>query len=197
LVADEVLMVFIWCCLCRLLYGTLHIRSYDWLDGEDDCHSEHMDASCNSNCSSASSSTQDETPLSRGDSGGMVESSGHTGGWQAGEEQQQPLIRPARLVTDQILSAPADTSVLFPNSGGNIHAFTAVSPCAILDVLTPPYAPKNGRDCTYYREVFPPMLMGSNGQSLLVPSEQVGKWGLRVPSYIVMISTQPGIVEVT
>ena len=159
--------------LCRLLYGTLHIRSYDWMDGGDDCHSEHhMDGlehdSCHSNCSSASSSTQDEMPLSRGGSG----SSEAEGTWQGGEEQQ-PLIRPARLITDQILTAPADTSVLFPNSGGNIHAFTAVSPCAILDVLTPPYAPKNGRDCTYYREVFPPMLMGPDGQNLLVPSDQV------------------------
>jgi hypothetical protein len=64
--------------------------------------------------------------------------------------------------------------VLFPQSGGNIHAFTAITPCAILDVLTPPYAPASGRDCTYYKEQVPPELAaGADGQPLLVPTEQV------------------------
>ncbi|KDO30579.1 hypothetical protein SPRG_04480 [Saprolegnia parasitica CBS 223.65] len=36
---------------------------------------------------------------------------------------------------------------------GNLHEFTSGSDigCAILDVLTPPYDPSHGRDCTYYR----------------------------------------------
>lgn len=88
--------------LSRLLYGTLHIRAYDWV-----------------------------TPCTPAIPGG---------------------VRSARLVTDRVLSAPADPSVLFPTNGGNIHSFTALSPCAILDVLTPPYG--EGRDCTYYREHF-------------------------------------------
>lgn len=58
-------------------------------------------------------------------------------------------------------------------AGGNIHAFTAISPCAILDVLTPPYG---NRNCTYYREVFPPQWMDEQGQPVLVPSEDVASW---------------------
>ena len=36
---------------------------------------------------------------------------------------------------------------------GNLHEFTAESPCAVLDLLVPPYQPGRGVDCTYYREV--------------------------------------------
>nr|CAB3483301.1 unnamed protein product [Digitaria exilis] len=40
----------------------------------------------------------------------------------------------ARVVAaDEVRSAPCEASVLFPTSGGNLHAFTAVTPCAILD----------------------------------------------------------------
>ncbi|KAA3468581.1 plant cysteine oxidase 2-like [Gossypium australe] len=36
--------------------------------------------------------------------------------------------------------------------GGNIHEFRAVTPCAVLDVLGPPYS-KDDRDCSYYKEL--------------------------------------------
>lgn len=48
-------------------------------------------------------------------------------------------VRLARLVVDKVLTAPCETSVLYPRSGGNLHCFTAVTPCAVLDVLAPPY----------------------------------------------------------
>lgn len=61
--------------------------------------------------------------------------------------------RLARVVADdQVLQAPCKASVLFPRRGGNIHSFTALTPCAILDVLTPPYAEERGRPSTYYSE---------------------------------------------
>ncbi|KAI8477131.1 MAG: cysteamine dioxygenase, partial [Monoraphidium minutum] len=85
-------------------------------------------------------------------------------------------VRPARLVADRVLAAPCPTSVLFPADGGNIHSFTALSPCAVLDVLTPPYAPACGRDCTYYREAFPPQLLDDAGHPLLMPAEDVAAW---------------------
>ncbi len=61
--------------------------------------------------------------------------------------------RLAKLVVDHVLTAPCETAVLYPTTGGNIHAFTAVTPCALLDVLAPPYSPATGRHCTYYHNV--------------------------------------------
>lgn len=61
-------------------------------------------------------------------------------------------VRLARLKADNVYTAPCDTSVLYPTSGGNIHAFTAITPCAVLDVLGPPYSSQDGRDCSYYND---------------------------------------------
>ncbi|KAK9123029.1 hypothetical protein Sjap_012631 [Stephania japonica] len=62
-------------------------------------------------------------------------------------------LRLATLKTDKVFSAPCDTSILYPTTGGNIHEFRAVTPCAVLDVLGPPYSGEDGRDCTYYRDL--------------------------------------------
>ncbi|KAF5772971.1 putative cysteamine dioxygenase [Helianthus annuus] len=62
-------------------------------------------------------------------------------------------LKLACLKEDGIFTAPCKTSVLYPTSGGNIHAFTAITPCAILDVVGPPFSKEDGRDCTYYRDV--------------------------------------------
>ncbi|KAL5159011.1 Plant cysteine oxidase 3 [Glycine soja] len=61
-------------------------------------------------------------------------------------------IRLAKLEVDKVLNAPCDTSVLYPKHGGNLHCFTAVTPCAMLDILTPPYREEEGRRCTYYHD---------------------------------------------
>lgn len=60
-------------------------------------------------------------------------------------------VRLAKLAVDKVLSAPCSTSVLYPEKG-NLHCFTAVSSCAVLDILTPPYEESAGRKCTYYRD---------------------------------------------
>ncbi|KAF7063148.1 hypothetical protein CFC21_069674 [Triticum aestivum] len=61
-------------------------------------------------------------------------------------------LRLAELVVDDLFTAPCDTSVLYPTAGGNMHRFTAIAPCAILDILGPPYSIEE-RDCTYYADV--------------------------------------------
>ncbi|CAM0948709.1 unnamed protein product [Alopecurus aequalis] len=62
-------------------------------------------------------------------------------------------LRLAELVVDDVFTAPCDTSVLYPTAGGNMHRFRAIAPCAILDVLGPPYSIEEDRDCTYYTDV--------------------------------------------
>lgn len=51
---------------------------------------------------------------------------------------------------DSNFTAPCNTSILYPADGGNMHCFTAVTACAVLDVLGPPYSDPDGRHCTYY-----------------------------------------------
>lgn len=61
-------------------------------------------------------------------------------------------VRLAKLTVDKVLTAPCSTSVLYPKSGGNLHCFTALTPCAMLDILAPPYAEAAGRKCSYYHD---------------------------------------------
>ncbi|RLN21898.1 plant cysteine oxidase 1-like isoform X2 [Panicum miliaceum] len=50
--------------------------------------------------------------------------------------------RLAKLHTDAIFDATSKTVVLYPEDGGNLHCFNAMSPCAVLDVMGPPYCLK-------------------------------------------------------
>ncbi|KAL3159690.1 hypothetical protein ABBQ38_010096 [Trebouxia sp. C0009 RCD-2024] len=90
--------------LSRVLYGQLHVRSYDW------------------------ASTQHTS---------------HNGSQQG--------LSMAKLVLDEVVAPTNAPAVIFPSTGGNIHQFTAVTDCAVLDILAPPYSPQGGRDCTYYK----------------------------------------------
>ncbi|KAG0466081.1 hypothetical protein HPP92_017661 [Vanilla planifolia] len=62
-------------------------------------------------------------------------------------------FRLAKLVEDSEFTAPCKTAILYPTTGGNIHTFRAITPCAVLDILGPPYSTKDEhRDCTYYQD---------------------------------------------
>ncbi|XP_062199940.1 plant cysteine oxidase 3-like [Phragmites australis] len=64
------------------------------------------------------------------------------------------------VAVDELREAPCKASVLFPRSGGNIHTLTAVTPCALLDVLAPPYSEDLGRPSTYFTDIPVPSLPG-------------------------------------
>ncbi|KAK2429458.1 cysteamine dioxygenase [Trifolium repens] len=70
----------------------------------------------------------------------------------------------AGRVRDEVIKAPHEPSILFPRIGGNIHSFRALTSCAILDVLSPPYSQDFGRPSTYYYDIPIPSL---NGYSML------------------------------
>ncbi|KAL5975455.1 hypothetical protein ACLOJK_019777 [Asimina triloba] len=65
---------------------------------------------------------------------------------------QPSEVRLAKLKLDDVFTAPCNTSILYPAAGGNMHRFTAVTSCAVLDVLGPPYSDAEGRHCTYYND---------------------------------------------
>ncbi|KAH9323166.1 hypothetical protein KI387_017805 [Taxus chinensis] len=67
-------------------------------------------------------------------------------------EPNPSQVRLAKLKIDNVYTAPCNTSILYPTSGGNIHSFRAVTSCAVLDVLVPPYSDTAGRNCMYYCE---------------------------------------------
>ncbi|KAI4350320.1 hypothetical protein L6164_004787 [Bauhinia variegata] len=81
----------------------------------------------------------------------------------SGNSSQPSKLRLARLKANDVFTAPCDTSVLYPTTGGNLHEFTAITPCAVLDVLGPPYSKEDGRDCSYYKDH--PYTAFSNGET--------------------------------
>lgn len=61
-----------------------------------------------------------------------------------------PGVRLAKVKVDANFTSPCNTSILYPADGGNMHCFTALTACAVLDVLGPPYSDPDGRDCKYF-----------------------------------------------
>uniref|UniRef100_Q1G3U6-2 Isoform 2 of Plant cysteine oxidase 3 n=1 Tax=Arabidopsis thaliana TaxID=3702 RepID=Q1G3U6-2 len=62
------------------------------------------------------------------------------------------LPRLAKLVSDKVITPQSEIPALYPKTGGNLHCFTALTPCAVLDILSPPYKESVGRSCSYYMD---------------------------------------------
>lgn len=115
----------------KLLFGTMHIKSYDWVDDAQ------------------SSTSADPNPLESSADDAQRNTSDDP---NPSEIVAAPAVRLAKIKVDSNFTAPCNPSILYPADGGNMHCFTAVTACAVLDVLGPPYSDPDGRHCTYYHE---------------------------------------------
>ncbi|KAB1211647.1 2-aminoethanethiol dioxygenase [Morella rubra] len=119
----------------KVLFGTMHIKSYDWV----------VDA--------PTTTSIDVNP----------------------SEITAAAVRLAKVKVDSDFTAPCNASILYPADGGNMHCFTAVTACAVLDVLGPPYSDPDGRHCTYYLE-FPFTSFSVDGVSVPEEEREVHAW---------------------
>jgi hypothetical protein len=112
----------------RLLYGTLHVRAYDWVSGGSGSDAQQQqragdggDVSMGGCGSDGGCDSPGGSPSRSSSSSGCSHHSSATGEFGLG-----PAVQPARLVTDRVLTAPADTMVLFPSSGACVCVLLCV-----------------------------------------------------------------------
>ncbi|KDP45483.1 hypothetical protein JCGZ_09732 [Jatropha curcas] len=133
----------------KVLFGEMHIKSYDWVVNGP---------SNGSGVVTYSEAMQPEIQQPDVNRPNIQQ-----------PEIQQPPIQLAKVKVNSNFTAPCDTRILYPSDGGNMHCFTAVTACAVLDVLGPPYSDPDGRHCTYYYD-FPFANFSVDGVS--VPDEE-------------------------
>lgn len=109
----------------KLLFGTMHIKSYDWV-------------------------ADSPRKLSKSKTFVLVTRIRCLIVFVDQNVEPSSDTRLAKVKVDSDFTAPCDTSILYPADGGNMHCFTAKTACAVLDVLGPPYSDPAGRHCTYY-----------------------------------------------
>jgi len=108
----------------------------------------------------------------------------HTIGYDiVGEPMSSSETLRTKKVVDEVVVEGSVFS-LHPESG-NIHSFRALESCAILDVLAPPYAPYEGRECTYYKEVaLEPPPVDADGLVFLQPMQTPRDFIVRETEYL-------------
>ena len=111
--------------LSKVLYGTVGMRSFDWLEPPSRAQLEEW-------------SLEQEEMEEREKQGRSMDGA-----------QGRPAPRPALRRGETVLTPEAPTFLLRPRFC-NIHAFEAAGECAVLDVLLPPYDDDAGRDCHYF-----------------------------------------------
>ncbi|CAJ1978795.1 unnamed protein product [Sphenostylis stenocarpa] len=153
--------------LSKLLYGSMHVKSYDWIDAPGSTDPSEVEEAGPHGVMIREAWFEILKPLGERHPHifhfifpGLV-LVGHRGSENSASLSFGLLIemccawkntRPAKLVKDTDMTAPSPTTVLYPTSGGNIHCFRAITPCAIFDILSPPYSADHGRHCTYFRQ---------------------------------------------
>jgi quercetin dioxygenase-like cupin family protein len=107
----------------KVLYGSLAMRAYDWVQPLGEEQLAEMDA--------------EQARLHE----------------RSGEDLlvAAPLLPPRKVHcrADTVLTAESPTFCLRP-SFCNLHSFQALGECAVLDLLMPPYDDDAGRDCHYF-----------------------------------------------
>ncbi|KAK6921106.1 Cysteine oxygenase/2-aminoethanethiol dioxygenase [Dillenia turbinata] len=134
--------------LSKVLYGSMHVKAYDWV--------EPMRIQRSKGPGYYSKLLQDISGCQF-----------HVAGWvyvvhdsqcfciedlSKSDESTTFAGRLAKMVADRVVTPESGTSILYPKTGGNLHCFTAVTSCAVLDILAPPYLEAAGRKCTYYSD---------------------------------------------
>ncbi|KAL5722643.1 cysteamine dioxygenase [Ranunculus cassubicifolius] len=120
----------------KLLFGSMHIKSYDWVKDAPDDTKENLNPT----------------------------------------RIQPPGTRLAKVNTDSVFTAPCNTNILYPAAGGNLHCFTALTACAVIDVLGPPYSDPEGRHCMYYRDVPALRVTGVGEENVAVNEAEKYAW---------------------
>ncbi|XP_052876920.1 plant cysteine oxidase 2-like isoform X1 [Gossypium arboreum] len=137
----------------KLLLGKMHIKSYDWVEPKDSIPPSKCEISIFFKSPNRIHSFIFDVIII-----GLFFS-------------LVVAVRLARLKANSVYTAPCNTSVLYPTTGGNMHQFTAVTPCAVLDVLGPPYSKEDDRDCSYYKD-FPYSAFSNEGETTRVSEEE-------------------------
>ena len=109
----------------------MHVTSYDWLNPTA------ADAAAAA-AGKVPYPPRQQQPLTSTSAAAAAD--GNNGRAQHGTPPPCSLPRAARVVLDHTLRAEDPPAVLFPRAGGNIHEFTALTDCAVLDLMSPPYS---------------------------------------------------------